>query len=228
MLSDIEQEILELHEQNYTPREIASFLGVRISQVRGVIRSNGGYQVLRVVHEGDLPPVSSCLVNENCAKHLLDATLKDDEILSSLALVLVTRFNGYDKFLVCSYLVDYFCLGVKDTMEVRKLDKSRYDYFVAHSYASFPDGYREISLSEAQGIVYGSVEYAQRLGFSPPGEFAETQKHLGEWDGALKLQFGCEGKPLYINGPYDNPRQVIKTLESTVGRGNFDYILGIG
>jgi hypothetical protein len=35
------------------------------------------------------------------------------------------------------------------------------------------------------------------------------------------------GRPFYIFGPYDDPRSVIRALERTVGRDNFD-ILAIG
>jgi len=35
---------------------------------------------------------------------------------------------------------------------------------------------------------------------------------------------GKDGKPLYVFGPYDNPRSVIRTLKRTVGRGNFEVV----
>ena len=42
------------------------------------------------------------------------------------------------------------------------------------------------------------------------------------------ITFGKDGKPLYISGPYDDPRPVIRTLERTVGRGNFEFLAVAG
>lgn len=42
-------------------------------------------------------------------------------------------------------------------------------------------------------------------------------------------KFGRDGKPFYANGPYeDQARQqsILRTLERTVGVGNFHYMLG--
>ena len=45
------------------------------------------------------------------------------------------------------------------------------------------------------------------------------------------VKFGCEGKPLFVSGPYDDERRiksVINTLMNTAGEGNFDYVVGLG
>ena len=39
---------------------------------------------------------------------------------------------------------------------------------------------------------------------------------------------GYRSKPFYINGPYDNPLKILKTLRKTVGEGNFEYVIGDG
>jgi hypothetical protein len=54
-------------------------------------------------------------------------------------------------------------------------------------------------------------------------DFAATAGHLGSWAGPGTITFGKDGKPLYICGPYDDPRAVIRTLERTAGRGNFGF-----
>lgn len=40
------------------------------------------------------------------------------------------------------------------------------------------------------------------------------------------IEFGKDGKPLYISGPDDNADQILMQLEAKVGRGNFDFIYG--
>lgn len=39
---------------------------------------------------------------------------------------------------------------------------------------------------------------------------------------------GPEGKPLFVAGPYDDPRRIIDHLMRTVGEGNFHYLVGTG
>lgn len=224
----LEREIFQLCACNFTPRQIARYLGLRVADVKAAIAVRGEAAISTLKSNGESSPIANCWVNLDCAERLLDDRRQEEEILSSLGLVVVARFQDYHRLLVCTYLVDYFCLGLKDTMGVRGVDKDRYSYFLRSSYLSFLEGYREISLEEAQAIVLGSIYYAARLGFEPHPDFAITREHLGQWETILPLQFGRKGKPLYINGPYDNTRQIIKTLRDNVGCGNFDYILGIG
>ena len=53
---------------------------------------------------------------------------------------------------------------------------------------------------------------------SPPPQ------HLGSWTSPNTITFGKDGKPFYVFGFYDDPRSVIRTLERTVGHGNFDVL----
>jgi hypothetical protein len=72
------------------------------------------------------------------------------------------------------------------------------------------------------------VAYARGLGFGPHPDFAAAEGHLGSWAGPGAITFGRDGKPLYISGPYDDPGPVIRTLERTVGRGNFEFLAVAG
>lgn len=224
MSPETESQILALYARNYLPRQIARRLGLCVADVQAVLRARGEVNAWT----GGQPPLARCLVNVNCARYLLEDAAATGEPLSSLGLVLVARFSGVDRFVVCTYLIDYLCLGLKDTLGPRSMPSTDYEAFVAGAFASFPEGYQDIELPTAQAMVLGAANYALRLGFQPCREFAQTRSHLGDWDGEPQLPFGYQGKPFYINGPYDNPRQVLRTLEQTVGRGNFDYIVGIG
>lgn len=227
MSPEQEQAILKLRQQNFTPRQIAAHLGLRVSAVRAVVAAHGDGPVFTLASKGELPPVHECLVSGDCGNYLFgDApkTMPD----SCLGLVLIARLKGYDRVSVCTYLVDYLCLGVKDTMGPRQMERDQYPDFVKAFYQAFPEGPQLVELKQAQAIVFGAVEYAARLGFQPHEDFEKTLYHLGPWGGDPQLEFGHEGKPLYINGPYDDSRGIIKQLESRVGRGGFNYILGIG
>jgi len=142
-------------------------------------------------------------------------------------MVVVARTTGYKRFVVCSYLIDYWCLGLKDTRGEQKLNDIKYKQFVEMAYRGFPDGYQEITLEQAQAIVYGAIDYAAELGLKPHKDFQQTSSHLGSWNGQPKLTFGKEGKPYFISGPYDNTTQILQTLRKNVGEGNFHYMVGI-
>ncbi len=129
---------------------------------------------------------------------------------------------------VCTYLIDYWCLGLKDTIGERKLNDIQYKQFREMAYQGFPEGYQEIDLEQAQAIVYGAIEYAGELGLKPHRDFQQTKSHLGAWSGQPKLTFGREGKPCYMEGPYDNTTQILQTLRKNVGEENFHYLVGIG
>jgi hypothetical protein len=79
--------------------------------------------------------------------------------------------------------------------------------------------------SARNGRAGGGAQYGSpRSGFDPHPDFAAAAGHLGSWTGPATISFGKDGKPLYVFGPYDNPRSVIRTLKRTVGRGNFEVV----
>ncbi len=258
MFPETESQILALEAHHYLPRQIARRLGLRVEDVQAVLRRCGrvnewtGEQpplarclVNRTCARSLLTPAA--VEPGNGLSDRLGAaasappgplagieadreTAGEPELSlpDSLGLVLVARFDGENHFWVCTYLIDYCCLGVKDTLGPRPMASTDYEGFVSQTFSSFREGYQDISLRQAQAIVLGAASYALKLGFQPCREFGQTRSHLGDWDGEPVLQFGYQGKPFYINGPYDNPRQVLRTLAQTVGPGNFEYILGIG
>ncbi len=141
-----------------------------------------------------------------------------------MAQIFVTRVEK-NKYLVCSYLVDYWCLGVKNVLGPRKLDRTKYEAMVEKSYAKFNQDYREISLEQARAIILGAVEYASKLGLKPHPDFEAAKAHLGKpSEQLLPIEFGRGGEPFYVSGPYDNPEGIIAKLQETVGEENFKYI----
>ncbi len=228
MSPELETQILKLYALNYPPGPIARHLGLRVADVQAVLGAdNDTTAALQATPEDDKPAIW-CFANVNCTRHLLAAEPVAELGSSNLGLVLVMRASDRLHLTVCTYLVDYLCLGVKDSFGPRRLARCDRPDFLEQAFSSFPDGYEAIAWRQAQAIVLGAVHYARQLGFAPCESFAETRSHLGDWDSRLQLPFGYQGKPFYINGPYDRPRQVLRTLEQRVGRGNFDYILGVG
>jgi hypothetical protein len=112
-----------------------------------------------------------------------------------------------------SFLVDVFCLGVKD----------------AFWEAGTMEQFREIvqKMEEVQDlspiipaclvkIVKGAVEFAQSFGFSPHPDFRHASLILAGIDPSTcpeEYTFGREGKPFYIQGPNESPTQAMAIVE---------------
>lgn len=230
MTPEQQQEILKLRALNVTPKQIARKLGLKGAEVTAFIKEQAQEVALAKAQSGELAPIDKCLVDTRCAKRLLfdNSSEKDSshDGIGGLGLVLVARTTGYNSYSVCTYLVDYWCLGLKDTLGPKEFNGNKYTEFVQSSYNNFPYGYEEITLEQARAIVFGAIDYAKSLGFSPHRDFEQSRPHLGEWKEASQLKFGRAGRPFFISGPYDNFQSVINTLEKSVGVGNFDYFGG--
>ena len=73
---------------------------------------------------------------------------------------------------------------------------------VEKSYAQCNQDYREISLEQAQAIIFGAVEYADQLGLKPHPDFEAAKAHLGKpSEEKLSIEFGRQGEPFYVSGP---------------------------
>lgn len=222
MTSDRQEEILALRSKNLTPKQIARKLGLKVSQVSAVVKA----QAEQLSENQTVPPIVECFVDRGTADSLL-REMTNDSPSSGLAQVTVVRSGGYNRYLVGTYLVDYWCLGLKDTIEVSQLNGDRYRQTIDRYYERFELGYEIISLEQAQAIIWGSIDYAKTLGLEPHPDFEKTKAHLGAWDGQLKLNFGRNGKPFYMSGPYDNSQYILEKLRSTVGENQFDYVINV-
>jgi hypothetical protein len=237
------QEITRLRSLNLSPKQIARKLGLRPSEVTAIIKNHAiasGSERSSIAHQKEqtkaLPSLEKCLINEKAAQQLLDSPegkgrfgrSKDTESggSSGLAQLYIVRSKGSDQYLVCSYLVDYWCLGVKDTFGPRKMNRQKYQQMLHHSRQNFDQDFREITLEQAQSIVFGAVKYAEQCGLKPHPDFERSKPYLGEPpETLLPIEFGRDGKPFYMCGPYDNPDKIIQSLRENVGEGNFHYVI---
>lgn len=144
-----------------------------------------------------------------------------------VARVAVAREMSAGEVLFVEYMVDIRCLGVRDSRGYTGIPMDEFEVAVLPGLYS-PDPPLEISNELANEIIWGAVEYAEGLGFAPHRSFRGTQFAIEPADALPReagLEFGYEGKPLYVPLPFD-PRDdaaVIKTLIDAVGLGNFIY-----
>ncbi len=123
------------------------------------------------------------------------------------------------------FLVDLYCLGVKDAFFIKDFDME-----------SFRSRYAEaemttVSPEYALKLILDATEYAKNIGFEPSSETGLCKLIFGNVDPTTcneEFVFGRNGKPTYTNGPNDSPekqRSILDTLQK-LGHGNFDFVLG--
>lgn len=144
-----------------------------------------------------------------------------------MAGVLVAREKrrGGDRVSLCGWLVDTYCLGVKDALGPQTLDRHELRTFVERYFAAFDGEPVQASTELARGLVWGAVEYARKLGFEPAREFVPTAGHLGPPCGPSGIGFGHYGKPLYVQGPYDDVDLIMRTLARSGRKDDFHFVI---
>jgi hypothetical protein len=141
--------------------------------------------------------------------------------------VLVAREQPDGDICFGMYLVDKYCLGLKNTFaragySRRQLEDELHSKF-------FPEMTPMACSPElAHQMVYASIDYAARFGFTPNKDFSLSQYVLaphGELKEPYNLEFGKDGKPFYIAGPHENPKAILKQLRETAGEGNYHFLV---
>lgn len=141
-----------------------------------------------------------------------------------LVSVLVTRQERYGRVRVCGWLVDVWCLGVKDVVGPRVTDERRGAEFTRSYFAAYQAQPLAAPVELARHLVFGAVAYARSLGFEPAPGFEATTGQLGPWAGPSAIGFGRHGKPFFVQGPHDNAAAILATLERSVGRDRFHFL----
>ena len=133
---------------------------------------------------------------------------------------------------VASFLVDRYCLGVKDVFgEV--LSRPEYDSkYIRRMAAEMPA--HSIPPADARKLLEEAVAYAHSLGLAPHADYPKVLPLFGSIDPAeskATFEFGKDGKPLFIAGPSDTPersRAIVGILTENCGTGNFHYLVPLG
>lgn len=134
---------------------------------------------------------------------------------SGLVTVSVVRQMHEDYLLIGSYIVDIFCLGVKDaTFKYKMTEWDFENEYLPIFTVNMGLEIIECDPQLAFNVVYGAVEYAEDLGFYPHKDFNIAEYILPpvEEVAYMDIEFGKNGKPLYIQGPNDNSNKIMAQL----------------
>jgi hypothetical protein len=150
---------------------------------------------------------------------------------SGMGSVLLSRQSG-GMVAVAVFLVDRYCLGVKDAFgEV--LHRADYDRrYVPRFQTEHPS--RDIAPADARKLLEDAVAYARSIGLHPHADYVKVLPLFGDIDpaqGAATFDFGDRGKPHFIAGPYDSPeriRQILAILEHQCGPDGYYHTIPFG
>jgi len=142
--------------------------------------------------------------------------------------VVIVRYKGGGRVEMGVFLVDVFCLGVKNAFFTR-CDESEFGEYLRKL---FPEGKPLDEHSGAWGrkLVEGAVEYARRIGFAPHRDYKQAARVMGvinPEDCEETFDFGHDGKPLFIAGPNDTSAQcdtIMKVLMRKLGKDGYHFI----
>lgn len=138
--------------------------------------------------------------------------------------VIVTRKHIGGKISMAFYLVDIWCVGMKDSFYRLRME----DYEFEDIMDNYIIEMRECSYDEAHNWIYGAVDFAEEAGIKPDKSFNITQYMLEEDDDNIPLieyEFGKNGKHTLVTHTRLEASRYLPLLEKNLGKGNFDYIL---
>jgi hypothetical protein len=228
---DLKSRARALRAAGSTPKQIARTLGIPRSKAVSLVHSaanprpdRGPSQEKQLISCWITRQWSNGLIIENRPPDWIDENdLPPLAMGAGLPSVAVVREHSDNEVSVCGYLVDTYCQGVKNALPPSRIDRRDLAGFLADYFSTYEGGPLPAPIELAQNLVLGAVDYAQSLGFDPHRDFYLAKPHLGAWQPPGQIQFGLHGKPYFQQGPYDNPTRVMRTLDRSVGPGNYHF-----
>jgi hypothetical protein len=140
--------------------------------------------------------------------------------------VLIARRDLEGRIVFAVFLVDVWCLGVKDT------------FWRAGTSADLEEMIKRIRTTGTMGaiapaclakIVTGAVEYAQSFGFPPHPDFRHASKLLDGIDPSScpsEFKFGRGGRPFYVQGQFESSAEAAAIMQRVQSAGGH-YIISL-
>lgn len=147
------------------------------------------------------------------------------ELDGMVSVMAMRRMRVGNPISVC-FLIDFYCLGVKDAYISRDLDVDRVREMIR-------DGGDEVTVVTPEYIaklVPEAIAYARSIGIEPSRNAELCLQMFSDVDASQcneEFVFGKDGKPLYVPGPNDGTEKVEAVLRTLgkLGPGNVNFLL---
>lgn len=143
--------------------------------------------------------------------------------------IIVSRQRPNGQLGVAFFLVDVFCLGVKNAF-FQVMFEAEYNYKLQSQQEHRP---QRVEPAYARKLVEDAVGYAKSLGLSPHADYRTAQQIFGDInaeDCSTSFEFGQDGKPFYVSGPNDTQaksKRIVDTLAKSCGPDGFHYMVAL-
>ncbi|MBQ9362429.1 MAG: hypothetical protein IJT97_03300 [Bacteroidaceae bacterium] len=131
--------------------------------------------------------------------------------------VVVSRLHKGGKVSAAFYLIDIYCVGVKDSFYKLRMDDYEFESIVERLSI---ENIQECSYEEAHNWVYGSVAFAEEAGIQPDKSFNLTQYMLKEDTDEvplLEFEFGKNGKHFLVARSNLEASRYLPTMKKHLG-----------
>lgn len=139
--------------------------------------------------------------------------------------VVVTRRHTGGNVSAGCYLVDTFCLGVKDSLYQLRMTPYEFSSLMEPLER---EGIEECSYEEAHNWIYGAIDFAEEGGIKPDKSFVLT-KYILEEDAddvpLIEYEFGKDGQHFLVVDSELEASKYLPTLRKTLG-DNFEFMIG--
>jgi hypothetical protein len=166
------------------------------------------HSMMGQIRAGAHLPIQHCLMSDG----LFEA---------GMGMVLLARGSTSAVMQVAVFMVDTFCLGVKD-VHWRSADREETESLLDFMTSSDPAS--PVEPGEARKLLHDVVAWAEGNGFAAHEDYGVVEKLFGNVvvsDTDYRPRFGREGQVLYIPGPSESPSDVrrrIRIIETRFGK----------
>jgi hypothetical protein len=167
---------------------------------------------------------------EKIAKYPMYECLMQETLDRGITNILFSRVLPNGNIAASAFLVDVYCLGVKNAMYIVAPETEYNAKLKGHdSYQA--SLFVKKDPSYVRKLVESAVSYARDLGFNPHPAYIKACMIFGDVDPntcSEEIEFGQNGKPFYISGPNENAtrqKYIIDQLTKVCGPGGFEYLI---
>jgi hypothetical protein len=167
-------------------------------------------RVLRAAHA----PIQHCLLTESVFE-------------IGMGTLVLARGATPHHLAFSTFLVDVFCLGIKDVM-FESVERDVFEMYMEATEAGSP--LVSVDPSYARKLLRDLAAWSQSIGFPPHRDFAAVERMFGDVRADASdavFRFGRDGKPVYIPGPYDSDPLIqrrIQHLQKYLGDDGFGFV----
>lgn len=159
--------------------------------------------------------------------HCYLGKMRDAAEENGMVTVMLIRSGPRGQVALAHFLVDLWCLGVKDCTG-KLVGPSLCREILDDVRAQFE--LETVASADAHAVVVEGLHYAESFGLAPHRDYPKlapiwTGIPVGQMPPGLEL--GRNGRPCYIVGPYDDDvkqMRILRSLESHAGKGNFESV----